>query len=214
MREIAVALIEKYKTYRKIGMELNHKMMKTCLSLDALKNSAELLGIARGDVFLFDTEDETSVLMDFALNEYRVDDKNTVEIYREKIGGKNEIEKETLGALLSSYTSLFKIASISREESTLILNDILNKKDSIRLMDISLSKSAAPGLLLFTRLLSFKDFNMTSGVSFVFPGDLEGHLLEEYEKLSKKVGGDSDSIKRFVSFFLLDKICGIGVRYV
>jgi hypothetical protein len=55
---------------------------------------------------------------------------------------------------------------------------------------------------------------MTSGVSFVFPGDLEGYLIGEYEKLSKKVRGDSDSMKRFISFFMLDKICGMGVRYV
>lgn len=211
--ETAVTLIEKYKTYRKIGMRLNNKMIEKCLSRDVIKNSAELLGIARGDTLLFDTEDVTSVLMDFAFNDYRADDKNIVEIYQEKIGGKNEIEKEILDALLSSYTSLFKVVSISEEESTLVLNDVLNKEDGIKLMDISLSKTAFPGLLLFTRLLSFKDFNMTSGVSLAFPGEIEGYLLREYERLSKKVGGDSDSIKRFVSFFMLNKICGIEIGY-
>ena len=208
-----MTIIEKYKTYRKIGMELNHKIMDTCLDRDVFMKSARLLGIVRGDTLIFDSEGEMGVLMDFALNEYRVNNKNAIEIYREKIGWQNEIEKDILDALLSSYTSLFKIISVSEAENTLLLNDILNKKDNIKLIDIAFSKSAIPGLLLFTRLVSFKDFNMTSGVSFAFPGDLEGYLLRRYKKLSKKVKSDSDSIKRFVSFFRLNKINGIEVRY-
>jgi len=208
-----MTLIEKYKTYRKIGKELIHKIMSACLECDVLMKSARLLGIARGDVLVFDSEGETNVLIDFTLNEYRVNNKNTIEIYREKIGWQNEIEKEMLNALLSSYTSLFKITSIFEAENTLLLNDILNKKDNIKLIDIGFSKTAIPGLLLFIRLVSFKDFNMTSGVSFVFHGDLEEYLLRRYKKLSKKVKSDSDSIKRFISFFRLNKTNGIEVRY-
>ena len=208
-----MTIIEKYKTYRKTGMKLNHKIMNTCLDRDVLMRSARLLGIARGNTLIFDSEDETSVLMDFALNEYRVNNKNTIEIYRERIGWQNEIEKDILDALLSSYTSLFKITSISEAENTLFLNDILNKKDNIKLIDIAFSKTAIPGLLLFIRLVPFKDFNMTSGISFVFPGDLEKYLLRRYRKLSKKVKTDSESIKRFISFFRLSKTDGIEVRY-
>jgi len=187
--------------------------MVACLDRDVLMKSARLLGIARGDILVFDSEGETSVLTDFALNEYRVNNKNTIEIYREKVGWQNEIEKDILDALLSSYTSLFKITSIFEAENTLFLNDILNKKDNIKLIDIAFSKTAIPGLLLFIRLVPFKDFNMTSGVSFVFHGDLEEYLLRRYKKLSKKVKSDSDSIKRFISFFRLNKTNGIEVRY-
>lgn len=52
-----------------------------------------------------------------------------------------------------------------------------------------------------------------SGVSIVFPGNLENYLLMRYKKLSKKVKSDSDSIKRFISFFRLNKTDGIEVRY-
>ncbi|NMX22261.1 hypothetical protein C5S30_07590 [ANME-1 cluster archaeon GoMg4] len=208
-----MTIIEEYGTYRQISMELNPKIMDTCLDHDVLMKSARLLGIVRGGTLIFDSEDETNVLMDFALNEYRVNNKNTIEIYREKIGWQDEIEKDILDALLSSYTSLFKVTSISEAENTLLLNDILNKKDNIKLIDIAFSKTAIIGLLLFIRLVPFKDFNMTSGVSFVFPGDSKENLLRRYKKLSKKVESDSDSIKRFVSFFRLNKIGGMEVRY-
>lgn len=81
-------IIEKYITYREIGRELNNKIMDTCLDQDMLKNSARLLGIARGNILMFDSEDDTSVLMDFALNEYRVNNKNAIEIYRERYIGR------------------------------------------------------------------------------------------------------------------------------
>ncbi|UCE73207.1 MAG: hypothetical protein JSV56_09230 [Methanomassiliicoccales archaeon] len=99
--------LKEYKKYRKVGLKLNHKIMDAHLERDVLMKSARLLGIARGDVLLFDTEDETSVLMDFALNDIKVKNKNIVEIYREKIGWKNMVEKEILDARRSSYTSLF-----------------------------------------------------------------------------------------------------------
>jgi len=208
-----MTIIEKYKIYRKTGTELNHKIMDACLDRDVVMKSARLLGIVSGNTLIFDSEDETHVLMDFALNEYKVNNKNTIEIYREKIGWQNEIEKDLLDALLSSYTSLFKITSISEAENTLLLYDILNEKDKIKLIDIALSESAIPGLLLFIRLVPFKDFSMTSGISFVFPGNLEKYLLRRCRKLSKKIKSDSESIKRFISFFRLSKTDGIEVRY-
>ncbi len=188
--------------------------MDACLERDVLMKSARLLGIARGDVLLFDTEDETSVLMDFALNDVKVKNKNIIEIYREKIGWKNTVEKKILDARRSSYTSLFRIKSISEENCTLVVSDILNKKDNIKLIDIAFSQTGVPGLLLFFRLVPFKDFNMTSGVSFVFPGDSERDLLMRYKKLRKKKKSEDESIRRFISFFKLNKKYGLEVLYM
>ena len=60
---------------------------------------------------------------------------------------------------------------------------------------------------------SLADFNMTSGISFAFPSDLEGYLIRKYKKLTKKVESDSESVKRFVSFFMLSKTDGLEVKY-
>jgi hypothetical protein len=208
-----MTIIEKYKEYRKIGRELNQKIMNECLDRNTLIKSARLLGIARGETLVFESEDETSVLMDFALHDYRVNKQNIIEIYREKIGWENEVDKEILDAFISSYTSLFKIISISEAENSLILSDLLNEKDNIKLIDIALSKTAIPGLLVFIRLIPFKDFNMSTGISFAFPADSENYILKRYKILSRKVKSGSDSIKRFISFYKLSKTQGIEVRY-
>ncbi|MBW2309400.1 MAG: hypothetical protein JRG73_20980 [Deltaproteobacteria bacterium] len=207
-----MSLVDRYRMYREANRKLNVKVMKACLERDAFMSAANLLSIAEGNAVFFDSMDETDVIMDFALNDYKVDGKNAVQIYRERYGG-NELELDILDALLSSYTSLFKITSVSRREKLVFFNDIINKRCHIGLMDIALSRTATVGMLLFFRLLSFSDFNMASGVSFAFPGELESYLLRKYKKLRKKVESDSEAIKRFVSFFWLSKTDGLEMKY-
>jgi len=207
-----VSLVDRYRMYREANRKLNVKVMKACLERDAFMSAANLLGIAEGNAVFFDNMDETDVIMDFALNDYKVDGKNAVQIYRERYGG-NELELDILDALLSSYTSLFKVTSISRKEKLVFFDDIINKRCHIGLMDIALSRTATVGMLLFFRLLSFSDFNMASGVSFAFPGELESYLLRKYKKLRKKVESNSEAIKRFVSFFWLSKTDGLEMKY-
>ncbi|MCK4730363.1 MAG: hypothetical protein KAT28_03525 [Candidatus Aenigmarchaeota archaeon] len=207
-------LLEKYQAYREIGMKLNHKILDSCVNTEILMKSAKLLGIPRkNDIMLYETEDEMGVLMEFTMHEQMKNNKNAIEIYRDKYREQNRIEKTILDAMLLSYTSLFRVISSLESENIVLLYDVLNKKDNIKLIDINLSKTVTPGLLFFTRIVPFKDFNMTSGFSFVFQSYMEEYLRRRYKKIGKKVESDRDSIKRFVSFFRLNKEDGMEVDY-
>jgi hypothetical protein len=205
--------IQTYKTYRKIGRRLNTKIMKTCLEREVLLESATVLGIVEEGALTFESEAEMDVFMDFVLNEYRTENTTAIEHYQEKVGGKNEAEREILHALRASSTSLFKVVAISENEHTLLLHDLLTTQEDRELLDIRLSQTAVPGLLVFTRLVPLKEVTITSGMSFAFAGYLEKTLLREYKKLSKKMKAESDSLKRFVAFFQLNRICGFDVEY-
>ena len=205
--------VEKYKKYRKISKKLITKIINTGLDDNILKKSGKLLGILKNDTFIFDSEEETDVLMDFALNEYKIKDKNTIQIYQENIGGKNKIENEILDAFISSHTSLFEITSISKEENTLVLYDILNKRNNIKLIDFSFSKTAFPGLILFFRIVPFKDFNITSGIAFIFQGNFRKELIRKYKSIKKRLKFSNSSIKRFIAFHQLNQIYGLETRY-
>ncbi len=177
-------LINKYKNYREVGRKLHEKIIDTSLDRAVFIKAAKLFGMARGNTLILENEDELSNLMDFALHDYKVNNKNVIEIYKEKAAPMNEIEKEVLDAFLLSYTSLFKVVSISKKENSLILKDLLNKKDNIKLIDIAFSKHGVPGLLVFGRLVPFKDFNMTSGAVFGFHGELEDYIIKNYSNYS------------------------------
>ena len=179
-----------------------------------IKHSAKMLGITvQGDEFMFDSEEETSHLMDFVLFDYKVNGKNAVQVYRETHKEQSIADNEIIDSMLSSYTSLFEVVAISGY--TLQLKDLFRIMDKpIKLIDVSFSGSAIPGMLLFIRLVPLNDYYMTSGVSFVFRNELKEYLVRRYSKISKKIKAADDDISRYFSFFKLSKECGEEVRYL
>src|SRR5512139_1455962 len=195
--------VREYKAYRRAYIALNHKIMEHNLKHDRLQRSAELLGIVRRGIMVFQDEEETSVLMDFALHEDRDQGKNAIALYQETIGEESAIERAILKALVCSRTSLFRIISASPTEGTSTLRDLLTDGQPVGLMDIGLSQSADPDYLLFVRLVPFQDMFITSGISFVFPPHLERFLLEKYQELREKTEPDKLSQERFIYFFTM-----------
>lgn len=207
-----MSLVERYKRIRQAGRKLNHKMLDIFFTREAIEDSARLLGVLQGGTLAFDSEDEMSVFADFILHEYSLNGRKAVEIYREEIGGEDEVEEEILASLSSAYTSLFKVVAIMGD--TAFLKDLLAEEEKfIELTDITFSKTATPGLLIFTRIVPFKDFNMTSGVSFLFWGHLLDLLIRKYRKMRRKIKTESTSMKRFISFFRLNRKYGEEIMY-
>jgi hypothetical protein len=208
-----MTLVKEYKAYRRAYREMNHKIMEKYLKHDQLLRSAKLLGVVQRGTMVFENEEETNVLMDFALHEYREHDKNAIALYREKIGGESAMERAILNALLSSHTSVFRISAVSPSESITSLRDLLSEGQPVRLLDIGLSQCATPGFLIFVRLVPYKDMFITSGISFVFPPGLERCLLGKYEELCGKTEPDGLSLERFVYFFRRSREDGLRVIY-
>jgi hypothetical protein len=211
--------VEQYKEYREVGKRLNGRMMESCLDDGALSESAELLGIVGGektagdDVLVFEGEEDMDVLYEFALHEYRQNEKTAVELFRERELWESEMEKEFLDTVIRSSTSLFRVTSVDRSESLLVLEDLLNDEAGIEMIDLGFSGTADSGALMFCRRVPFEEFSMTSGVAFPFPGDLENHLLTVYERVSDRVVSRPEAVTRFVSFYKLHGKYGIQVRY-
>ena len=198
--------ISKYRKYREVGKALNHKIIDRYINKEIILQSGKLLYLIKRDTLITDDESDITALMDFAINEYQINGKKAVQLYKDKVMLENDIEKEILDALINSYTSLFKIADVKQKDSKLILVDLLNKnKDTIEIIDIGFSQTASPGLLLFLRIVPLADFNVTGGFGFAFNGDLEEYLLNEYKHFVKCVKSPSESIKRYVAFFKLCK---------
>jgi hypothetical protein len=206
-------LIKEYRRYRTASMDLNHKIIQSCLHRDAFMESARSLGMVKNDTIVFADEDETNVLMDFALHEYRVDGKTSVEHYRETKGGKNKIERNLLNFWLAASTSLFKITSITQSQPFLILEDLIAPKNPVKLVDIAFSRSAVPGLLMFLRLVPFKEAFMTSGFTFVFHPALDDRLVKGYKDSCLKKDRPADSRRRFIYFFKANRKDGMEVRH-
>ncbi len=216
-RELPSASV--YRRYRADGRTLAHKIVET-LNKAAIQHAGRALGMmGRDNVIFFDSEDETSVMMDFALYEYKAGGKNAVQRYQEEVGGETKIERELLAAMTASSTSLFRVESISKKTYSLSLGDLVNEGRTITLMDINFSQGAKLGYLFFFRPITLENFSMTSGIAFLFPGHQEGELLKRWKRPQSRGSRrrrrrvQSASAMRYATFFKLSKRQGIEVVY-
>jgi hypothetical protein len=206
-------IISKYKKYREVGKELNHNIIDRFIDRDIMLKSGKYLGLARRDHLIINSGLESTALMDFAINEFETNGKNAVQLYKERVMLANDIEGDTLDALLKSYTTLCKITDIKRKRNTLILTDLLDINcEPIEIIDIGFSQTAVAGFLMFLRVVPFEDFKMTGGFGFIFYDDLEDYLIKEYKNLAKFVKSPSESLKRYVGFFKLYRRHGIEIE--
>ena len=201
-------LIKEYKEYRTLSNTLVSKIIDKYINEEVLFEAASLLNIAKGDQLFFNNILEKHTLIDFTLFDYKTNGKSFIAYFKNKI---NKNEKKLLENLLSSQTSLFKIKNVFVKEHILILEDLLNNQNDIKLIDINLSQTIKPGMILFSRLIPFKEFKITSGVNFAFQKTLEEKLINKYALLKDNIEHDDPVIKRFIAFFELNKMYGINV---
>ena len=199
--------IEKYKAYRKALRDVCDRVFEK-VDRDVFIESARMLGIEMKDTIVVRDDSEAAYLHEFIVYEYKIDGKSLIEIYGK---AENEIEEEIIAGVRQSYTSLFRIKSISRLKHELELEDLLNG-NILRGINIGFSKSLNRNMLLFARIIPLRDFNMVEG-GFVFDTKHEKQILKKYKKLMKKLRYDEPT-SRFIAFFKINRIRGLEVEFV
>jgi hypothetical protein len=206
--------ISKYKKYRRIGKDLVHKIIECYVDDKALTYVTKLMGIKHGREIYIESEEEMIFVMDFLLHEYRVQGKTPLERYREDEKNLSKEEAEIIEARLSAYSSLFEISASDPRVATVTLIDQLNEGQVVTILDLNMSRTAKPGLLVFTRIIPFGDINTTSGIFALFPETARNTVLQKYKIFKKRVKSDLESIQTFIAFFKLNRTEGLEARTV
>ena len=200
-----------YRRYRKVGMELNHKIIDALLDRGMIEEAARALGLGgKNRELVLDSEDDLSVLMDFALYELRRQGRTLVERYQQETGGSNAIERELLAGMVKAQMGLFQVEDMAAQQYHLILRSLGEEERSITLTDINFSQTVANGLIVFFRPIELGRFTMTSGIAFVFPPVMEQTLSRRWAREWK----NASSAKRYADFFKLSKRKGLDIRYL
>ncbi len=205
--------IEEYREIRNTGKNLSYKILDW--KKDARQEiiyAAKMLGFWNGQVMVFDSDDESDVLMDFLIYEKGKNGAKLIEMFFESDVELEDLEEEILEGMIDYQSSLFEITSIDRDKHTLQLVDLFDKSHKqFELMDIGFSQTAKVGLIVYTRLIPIRNTNMTSGVSFGFDTSVKDKLLNElsFEKIKRK--GNLNSTDLFVIALKKSKRYGITV---
>jgi len=184
------AIVSRYKRLRTVGREVGQKLV-TRLPKDVLEEGARKLGMLRKGVFVFETEDETAVLMDYCLYDVRRRGLNAIEQYLvESPPDPESDEMECLRAMQHATYSLCLVESVVRGVGVNV-RDILSQ-ETFLIVDIGLSSTVHPGLFFLSRILHYDGFASTGGAAIplgVLPADRREAAAE---KLARSVLVDSN----------------------
>ncbi len=206
-------IISRYKHLRAVGRNLNHKLVKR-LTKDALHKGAKKLGILQNGVMVFNSEDESSVLMDYCLYDVRRNGRNAVERYL--IDSPPDLDSDEmlcLRAMQHAIYSLFVVESVERGLGVTVRDSLSN--ETILIVDMGFGSTAQPGLVFASRLLFHDGFSMTGGAALpvaLLPKDQQQAVTK---KLSEAVTPDEDGYfdPAALIYACLSKGCSSHVQY-
>ena len=194
-----------YKKIRNIYSNFVYEILDSANNRrERIIDSGKRLGFWDGESMVFEYEEETNVLAEYCLYEYRENGKRIIDKFHENYK-ENILEKtEILNGMRENHFSLFEIIDISKKNSILKLKDQI-KNEIHQLMDLNLSLTARKRMIISTRLVPVYDINMTSGLTFQFHEEKRLKILTE---LSNRTTG------KFETIFKLSKKYGIQVESI
>lgn len=164
---------------RAISRALNSKLIKTA-PREAYDDIGRALGIMRDGVLFFDSEDETSVMMDCLLYDWRRDGKNLVQLYAEAHPAEpGSDESFLLQAMVRARYGVLLLESVI-PNAGVYCRDTLNAEE-LFVMDLGLSRNASvEGGAIATRTLPLGEYWMTGGAGLPVSSkmDIEGAFLQ------------------------------------
>jgi len=158
-----------YLQYRHVSKALNTRIVKT-IKRHELYLAAKSLNMLAGEVFVFDSEEETDTMMDRIIYDFR---RGSTNVLGDFIAGSppedfSEMERQILEGMSKAWFSLFQAEAVAPHQNSIDLKDLINLSGPFKLIDLGLSHSARAGDLLAIRLIPVEDWHMTSGVGYPF----------------------------------------------
>jgi hypothetical protein len=183
-------IVSRYKHLRAVGRNLNHKMVER-LSKDVLHEGGRKLGILQKGVLVFDSEDESSVLMDYCLYDVRQNGRNAVDQYLlDSEPAPESDEMVCLRSMKHAVYSLFIVESVIPGFGVTV-RDLLSD-GTILIADMGFGSTAQVGLIFASRLLFHEGFAMTGGAALPVGVPPEDQRQAIIEMMARAAAPDED----------------------
>ena len=158
-------LVPIYLQLRKVGMKLGHKLVMS-LEKDVLEEGGSKLGMVQNGVLVFNSEDESSVLMDYCIyNVYR-GGRNAVRMMLEDAPPSNPDELALLKAQMGAYYSIFRVEDVEPGVGV-TLRDLL-RAQSLFMTNVGMGNSMREGFGLAGRVIPLDGYFMSGGAMLPF----------------------------------------------
>jgi SEC-C motif len=156
-------LLDRYRRSREVRFRLNNLLIKT-IPKKTLEECGRILGFFRKGAMVFETEDETSVLMDYCLYYPGPDGRNLVAKYLEKSPPPADSEEmAALQEMTHAYYSLFQVVDVERGVGVSV-RDLLRGETGF-IIDVGFGNTAQRHMMVATRIIPMEGFLTTGGAA-------------------------------------------------
>jgi hypothetical protein len=157
-------ILRDYKALRGVSVALNGRLAKA-LGKDELLAAASALGMLRGKQIDLQTEDELSVIVEYAIHTLFRDGRNAIDrMLEENPPPEGSLELRLLRSMQNSHHTIFEVQAVIPGFGVRGLDG--PRKTPRVLVDLGFSTTAVPGLALATRIHSpGEGWWMTTGAS-------------------------------------------------
>ncbi len=174
-----IHVVAQYQRLRGLRLHLNNELVQR-LSKEVLHEGARKLGMLRGNVFVFNHEVESSVLMDYCIYNVFQNGHNAVEQYLADCPPQPDSDEMIcLLAMQRATYALVAVLGVERGVGCHVRN--LFTEEEHLLVDMGLSQTAERGALMATRLLDFGDYLATGGAAIPV-GVLDDAGLDDWQR--------------------------------
>jgi hypothetical protein len=159
--------VDYYRDIRARGRILNMALVKE-LPKAAAPECGKKLGLVKAGTLILNNDDEIAILYDYCLYNYRRDGKNIIE--RHSLTAPppaDSLDAVLLQAMQQAYYAVLKVVDIHPNQGANLQNLITG--ETLDIIDISLSETGEPGIVLVGRIIPLGEFNMSSGTLIPLP---------------------------------------------
>jgi hypothetical protein len=175
-------LLDQYRRMREVRFRLNNLLVEM-IPKKALEECGRILGFFRKGVLIFETEDETSLLMDYCIFYPGPDGRNLVAKYLEKTPPPADSdEMAALQSMTHAYYSLFQVVDVKRGTGVAV-RDLLRGETGF-IVDVGFGNTAQRHMILATRIIPVEGFLMTGGAAL----PVDASAAERISKELKRTG--------------------------
>jgi hypothetical protein len=165
---------------REVRLRLNNLIVKT-IPKRTLEECGRLLGFLQKGMMFFETEEETSVLMDYCIFYPGSDGRNLVAKYLEKMPPPSDSdEMVALQEMTHAHYSLFQVNDVERGVGVSV-KDLLRGETGF-IVDVGFGNTAQRHMIIATRIIPLEGFLMTGGAGLPVGASAAEQISKELKR--------------------------------
>lgn len=202
-----MSISKRYQTEKQLERNLRSRIINTPFTKKVFEKAKNLLGI-KGDALRFVDINEPFLFADFSLYEVKKKGMTPIGYYKKSRSRTRENEKIVLRAMLSSHTSLFEIKD-RKEKNLVMLEDIIGPLGKVWVMEEKFADLDKQHFIIFTRLLPFPKFHITSGILMLFFREERKEVIQKAKNLQNHITQGPESQRKYVAYYMLNRHHGV-----